>query len=506
MLNFDLFNSFLSWRMKKRFHQIDLFVRYPIEVQQEVLMKLIQAAAQTEYGRRYDFDSIRSYDRFRERVPIVDYEFLEHYVERLRNGEQQLLWPSEIKWFAKSSGTTSSKSKFIPVSREALEDCHFKGGKDMISIYCSNNPETRIFTGKSLRLGGSTKINSDQNDSYYGDLSAIIIENLPFWANMMSTPSNRISLMDEWESKIEAIAAATVREDVTSMAGVPSWMLVLASKMLELRGVTTLTEVWPNLEAYFHGGVAFGPYRDQFSRLIPKTDFNYYQTYNASEGFFGIQDQNGSEDMLLMLDYGIFYEFEPLNAPMGRAIPLEEVELHVPYALIITTNAGLWRYRIGDTLMFTSTQPYRIALTGRTKHYINVFGEELAVDNAEKAIERSCRKTGASVSDFTAGPIYMKQGQSGGHEWIVEFTQPPPDLAEFAHWLDVHLKELNSDYEAKRHKDMALQPPLIHVAPPGTFHRWMRERGKLGGQNKVPRLANDRQYLEQILPLLRDGI
>lgn len=491
--------------MKKRFHQIDLFVRYPIEVQQEVLMKLIQTAAQTEYGKRYDFDSVLSYERFRERVPVIDYEFIQTYVERLRAGEQQLLWPSEIKWFAKSSGTTSSKSKFIPVSREALEDCHFKGGKDLVSLYCRNNPETRIFAGKSLRLGGSTKINNDQKDSYYGDLSAILIENLPFWANMISTPSNKISLMDEWESKIEAIAEATLKEDVTSLAGVPSWMLVLASKVLEMRGADTLLDIWPNLEAYFHGGVAFGPYRDQFSRLIPKDGFNYYQTYNASEGFFGIQDENGCDELLLMLDYGIFYEFETLDGPSSKVVPLEEVELDRPYALIITTNAGLWRYRIGDTLTFTSIAPFRIRLTGRTKHYINVFGEELVVENAEKAIERSCRELGGEVSDFTAGPIYMKQGASGGHEWIVEFVKVPERPSEFADRLDAHLKTLNSDYEAKRHKDMALSPPLVHFAPPGTFHEWMRGRGKLGGQNKVPRLANDRVYLEQILPMIRDG-
>jgi hypothetical protein len=504
MLNFDLLNNLISWRLKKRFHQIELFMKYPDEVQSEWLFRLLRSAAQTEYGKKYDFASIHTYEQFRERIPLVSYEDIHGYVERLRRGEQNILWPSEVKWFAKSSGTTSSRSKFIPISRESIEECHFKGGKDLLSLYCNAVPETRIFTGKGLRLGGSTSINSGSNDSFYGDLSAIIIENLPFWVTVISTPSNKISLMEEWESKIEKIARTTIEEDVTSMAGVPSWMLVLAKRVLEISGANHLKEVWPNLELYLHGGVSFEPYRQQFESIIPQDNFHFFQTFNASEGFFGIQDRAGADDMLLMLDYGIFYEFIPMHGSVeGGAIPLDEVEEGVQYAMVITTNGGLWRYQLGDTIIFTSIHPFRIRVTGRTKHFINAFGEELIIENADTALKKACEKTGAAINDYTAGPIFMSDKRQGGHEWIIEFGKEPVSIQEFSEILDEELKKLNTDYEAKRHKDMALAFPRVHSAPHETFHKWLKTKDKLGGQNKVPRLANNRDYLDELLPILK---
>lgn len=507
MLSFDLLNSFISWRMKKRFHQIELFMKYPDEVQSEWLVHLLRSASQTKYGKEYDFASINSYAEFASRVPIVDYEGFSPLIERVRQGEQNLIWPSEILWFAKSSGTTDAQSKFIPVSRESLEDCHFKGGKDLLSLYCNANPETRIFTGKGLRLGGSTRLNSQENESFYGDLSAIIIENLPFWVTMLRTPNNKISLMDEWESKIEAIAQSTIKEDVTSLAGVPSWMLVLSKRILEITGANHLKEVWPNLELYLHGGVSFAPYKKQFQNIIPQENFHFFETYNASEGFFGIQDRAHSDDMLLMLDYGIFYEFIPLSLPKKeeKVIPLIEVELGVNYAMIITTNGGLWRYKIGDTVQFTSIHPFRIKITGRTKHFINAFGEELIIENADRAIEKACDECKCNIREYTAGPVYMNEGKAGTHEWIIEFNTAPDSLKQFTHILDNELKKLNTDYEAKRYKDMALSLPIVHIAPKDTFHRWMKLNGKLGGQNKVPRLANHRDFLEEILPILKEN-
>ena len=501
-MKLDFVNSFISWRMKKRFHQIELFMKYPIEVQQELLSNLLSTAKNTEWGIKYDFSSISSYEEFRERVPLNFYESIKPDVDRLRAGEQNILWPSEIKWFAKSSGTTSSKSKFIPVSQEAIEDCHFKGGKDLLSIYCNNNPETSVFSGMSLRLGGSTFINNKDNNSFYGDLSAIIIENLPFWVEMRSTPNTKISLMDEWEAKIEAITNTSIKEDVSSLAGVPSWMLVLAKKVLEKTGKQNLHEVWPNLELYMHGGVNFEPYKKQFEELLPNSNFRFLGTYNASEGFFGIQDQTDSEELLLMLDYGIFYEFIPMDEFDGensRAIPLGEVEPEKNYAVVISTNAGLWRYIIGDTIKFTSINPYRIKISGRTKHFINAFGEEVIIENTEAALKIACEKTGAQVLEYTAAPVYMSNNETGAHEWLIEFSQKPDSLETFVRLLDDTLKSVNSDYEAKRHKNMALKEPVVHIAQPRLFYNWLKQKGKLGGQHKVPRLSNNRVHLEELL-------
>jgi hypothetical protein len=439
-------------------------------------------------------------------VPIVTYEQFEPLIERSRRGEQNLFWPTEIKWFAKSSGTTNAKSKFIPVSTEALEDCHYKSGKDLLCLYLNNNPNAQLFKGKSLRLGGSKELYED-NGTFFGDLSAILIDNMPFWAELSSTPSNRVSLMSEWEEKLEAIIQESIRENVTSLAGVPSWMLVLLNRVLEKTGKENLFQVWDQLEVYFHGGVNFNPYREQYRRLLPRDDFQYYEIYNASEGFFAIQDQNFSDDLLLMLDYGIFYEFIPMatfGTPDQKVLPLWEVETGVNYAIIITTNAGLWRYQIGDTVRFTSTDPYRIRVTGRTKHHINAFGEELIIENTEEALRQSCARTGAAIAEYTVAPVFMSSREKGAHEWLIEFRTPPDSMEAFGTQLDEALKSLNSDYEAKRYKNMTLNPPKIHVARKNLFYDWLKSRGKLGGQHKVPRLSNQRDLLEELLASNRE--
>ena len=498
---FPIVNSIISWFLKKRKHQIELFLKYPEDVQKELLSKLILRAKKTEIGIQHDFQSIKSYEDFAKRVPIQKYESIEPLIERTRNGEQNIFWPSQIKWFAKSSGTTNAKSKFIPVSDEALEYCHLKAGKDMLCLYINNNEDTKLFTGKGLRLGGSSEVYKD-NDSYFGDLSAIIIENMPFWADFSSSPSQQVALMSEWETKMEAIIDETIKEDITSLVGVPSWMLVLLNRVLERTGKDNILEVWPNLEVYFHGGVNFNPYREQYKKLIPKANFKYYETYNASEGFFAIQDRNGSKELLLMLDYGIFYEFIPMSEYKGensKAISLSEVKKGIDYALVITTNAGLWRYLIGDTIRFTSLDPYRIKITGRTKHYINVFGEELNIENVEDALKMTCEKTNALVKDYTVAPIFMKDKNSGGHEWVIEFAKAPKSMSYFTEILDNALKAINSDYEAKRYNNMTLNMPKIHVAKEGLFYDWLKKNGKLGGQHKVPRLSNERDILEDIL-------
>ncbi|MBC7757745.1 MAG: GH3 auxin-responsive promoter family protein [Phormidesmis sp. FL-bin-119] len=500
-----LVNSIFTWFMKKRMHQIELFIKYPYDVQDEWFQSLISSAQHTEWGKDHGYSSIYTQDQYKERVPIQNYDTLKPYIERMLAGEQNVLWPSEIKWFAKSSGTTNDRSKFIPVSEESLEECHFKGGKDLLTMYCDNRPDTKIFTGKCLVLGGSHQINQLNADSCYGDLSAVLIKNLPFWAEFYRTPEMSIALMDNFEEKVEKMAQATIGVNVTNISGVPTWNLVLAKRVLELTGKDNLLEVWPNLEFYFHGAVNFKPYREQFKKLIPRDDMYYMETYNASEGFFGIQDQPNSEEMLLMLDYGIYYEFLPMediHAESPKTLGLDQVELNKNYALIISTNAGLWRYMIGDTIKFTCLSPHRIQITGRTKHFINAFGEELIIDNAEKGLSRACSETGAIIRDYTACPIYFKGNDAGGHEWIIEFEKKPDDFERFTDVLDETLRSVNSDYDAKRYKDMALLRPTIHVAADGVFYNWMKNRGKLGGQHKVPRLANDRIYVDEILKML----
>ena len=498
-------NSIASWLLKKRYHQIELFLKYPSEVQEEVLQQLLEIAEDTEIGRKYGFESISNYEVFRERVPIVTYEHVQPIIERARRGEQNVFWPTSIKWFAKSSGTTDAKSKFIPVSSEALEDCHYKSAKDLLCLYLNNNENSELFLGKSLRLGGSKELYED-NGSFFGDLSAILIDNMPLWAEFSSTPGSKVSLMGEWESKLKAIIHESTQEKVTSLAGVPSWMLVLLNQVLEETGKQHIFEVWENLEVYFHGGVSFNPYKEQYEKLLPRKNFRYYEIYNASEGFFAIQDRNGSDELLLMLDYGIFYEFIPMDQyglEGERAIPLWEVRTGVNYAIVITTNAGLWRYKIGDTVRFTSTDPYRIKVTGRTKHHINVFGEELIIENAEEALKTVSQKTGAEIMDYTAGPIFMSGNEKGAHEWIIEFRKPPEELDYFTEVFDNALKALNSDYEAKRYNNITLKMPKIHVARQRLFYDWLKANDKLGGQHKIPRLSNKRDYIEELLRMNR---
>ena len=505
----SLIHSIVSWVMKQRVHQIELFLKYPHEVQLDWFKKLIQSARDTEFGKQHGFKDISNYRQFAEQVPVRDYEALKPYIERMMMGEQNVLWSTEVRWFAKSSGTTSDKSKFIPLSQESLEECHFKGGKDMLAIYCNNHPESKIFSGKGLTLGGSHQINVKSGNTWFGDLSAIIMEHLPVWVEYMRTPDLNIALLGEWESKLERIAHHTIEEDVTNLSGVPSWMLVLLQRILEIKGSKNILEVWPNLELFMHGGVNFGPYRDQYKALIPSDQMHYLETYNASEGFFGIQDRDNYDDMLLMLDYGIFYEFIPADqfeSSNPKVIWLDEVQTDVNYVVLITTNGGLWRYVIGDVIRFSSINPYRMRIVGRTKQYINTFGEELMVDNAERALAIACEKTGAIVREYTAGPVYMELNNSGGHEWIIEFDKVPEHIGYFTEVLDNALKTLNSDYEAKRYKNITLAPPRVYVVEQGTFYNWMKERGKLGGQNKVPRLANDRRYLDGLLKLHKETL
>ena len=498
-----IINSIASWFLKKRFHQIELFLKYPNEVQNELLLTLVDFAKDTEIGKKYDFDSIKNYSDFANRIPITNYEGCQSVIERSRRGENNIYWPTPIKWFAKSSGTTNAKSKFIPVSPESLEDCHYAASKDLLCLYLNNNEDSQLFTGKSLRLGGSKELYRE-NGTAFGDLSAILIDNMPFWAEFSSTPSSKVSLMSEWESKMQAIVNETIQENVTSLAGVPSWMLVLLNQVLETTGKGNLIEIWPNLEVYFHGGVSFVPYADQYKKILPSKAFNYYEIYNASEGFFAIQDQNNSSELLLMLDYGIFYEFidmDTYGTSQEKVIPLSEVLKNKNYAVIITTNAGLWRYKIGDTIRFTSTDPYRVKVTGRTKHHINAFGEELIIENAEDALKKVCKKTKSAIVDYTAAPIFMIGKEKGAHEWLIEFKTPPKDINYFNELFDNALKSLNSDYEAKRYNNMTLKKPKIHIARENLFYDWLKKHNKLGGQHKVPRLSNTRDYMEDLLKL-----
>ncbi|MGE5419678.1 MAG: GH3 auxin-responsive promoter family protein [Chloroflexota bacterium] len=493
--------SVIKWLNSSRMDQIEKFRKYPVETQNATLYNLLAKAAATEWGIRNGYSSINSVKEYQNRFPVSTYEDMMPYVDRLRNGEANLLWPGEIRWFAKSSGTTSSKSKFIPMSREALEDCHYRAAKDILAIYTSIYPQTRIFNGKSLTLGGSHRINQFSNDSLYGDLSAILIENAPSWVEIIRTPKQKIALLEDFEEKLALITRTCVNENVTNISGVPSWYLVLIKMILAHTGKSNLLEVWPNLEVFFHGGISFTPYREQYKKLIPGEQMHYMETYNASEGFFGIQDEPDKSDMLLMLDYGIFYEFIPadkVGSDSAPALTLGEVEKGVNYALIISTNGGLWRYMMGDTIVFTSVFPFKFKISGRTKHFINVFGEEVIVDNADRALNEACTRTGAVIAEYTAGPVFMNTSSKGSHEWIIEFEKEPDDLVKFTEVLDSSLKEVNSDYEAKRHKDLNLVMPVVRPVPKGTFNNWLKAKNKFGGQNKVPRLSNSREYIEDL--------
>ncbi len=486
-----------------RLWRIEAWKNNPQDAQREVLQDLVTSAQYTEFGRKYDFSNLFNVKDFKNAVPIQEYNELKPYIERIMNGEQNILWNTPIYWFAKSSGTTNDKSKFIPISDESLEDGHFKASKDVLSMYYQFKPDSELLTGKGLVLGGSHNINPMNAEAQYGDLSAVLFQNSPFWAHWLRTPDLSIALMDEWESKIEKIAEATIKENVTSVSGVPTWTLVLFKRILEITGKKTMAEVWPSLELYMHGGVSFTPYKEQFEKLIGK-DINYLEMYNASEGFFAAQEKPGNEDMLLFTDHGIFYEFMPVNE-YGKKEPLtiglQDVEIGKNYAPIISTNGGLWRYLLGDTIQFSSLLPYRIKVSGRLKHFMNAFGEEVIVDNSDKAIAIASEKTGVVVNDYTAAPIYFSDKANGAHEWLIEFENEPSSLEAFTTELDTALKNINSDYEAKRHKSIALGMPVVHALKKGTFNEWLRNKGKLGGQHKVPRLSNERKFLEEILLL-----
>ncbi len=485
-----------------RLKSLARYEKYADLIQAEQLSMLIRKARDTEWGKLYRYSSICTYADFSQRVPVQSYEEVKVFADRMMKGERDVLWPGKIDWFAKSSGTTNDKSKFLPVSRQALHECHYRGGMDTVATYLNNTPDSRFFSGKGLVLGGSSKPASYNHQITVGDLSAVLIENINPIANYFRTPGKKIILMDEWEAKLEAICRSTIHANITNLSGVPSWFLVLIKKVLERTGKQYLTEVWPDLEVFFHGGISFTPYREQYKALIPSDRMHYMETYNASEGFFSIQDDPHDPSMLLLLDYGIFYEFVPLdniesdNPPVFR---LEEVELNRNYAMLISTSSGLWRYKIGDTVKFTRKQPYKILITGRTKHFINAFGEELMIDNAEKALEKACRETGSKIREYTAAPVYMSFSSRGKHQWLIEFEEAPVDLGQFAQILDDALKSLNSDYEAKRYKDMTLGMPEVVVARENLFYDWLQEKGKLGGQHKVPRLCNTREYMDQLL-------
>lgn len=474
----------------------------PHELQRKVLKDNLKSAQKTDYGKRFKFDEITSYHDFQKRVPVVTYEEFQQEIERARKGEQNVFWPGKISWFAKSSGTTNAKSKFIPITKDSLEENHFTGGKMMFANYLDKHPDTKIFKRKNLRIGGSADIYQEY-ETKFGDLSAIMIQNLPFWTEFMNTPNKEISLLSDWEVKLDAIANAVLNENVGCLTGVPSWMLVLLNHCLSKSKANNLHEIWPELEVFFHGGISFKPYQNNYNAISGK-EMRYYEIYNASEGFFALQDQTDNKDLLLLLDTGIFYEFIPMEGnslDKRKAIPLEEVKVGKNYAMVITTNGGLWRYMIGDTVRFTSTMPYRVVVSGRTKHFINAFGEELIIENAEEALKKACEETNAHITEYTAAPIFMENNEKGSHEWIIQFDIKPNDFERFKIIFDKALQEQNSDYEAKRYNNMTLNPPTIHIARENLFYDWMKQRGKLGGQNKVPRLCNTREYIEDLLDL-----
>jgi hypothetical protein len=499
-----LLSPAISRLARFRHWRIEQWITDPIATQREVLQDLVTHGQYSEFGRKYGFTSLFNIRKFKASVPIHEYDDLKPYIERLMQGEQHLLWNTPVNWFAKSSGTTSDKSKFIPITQESLEDCHYQAAKDVLTLYYNYHNESHLLTGKGLVIGGSHQISKINEEVNYGDLSAVLLQNTPIWANWIRTPELSIALMDEWEEKIEKLAQSTIPETVTSISGVPTWTLVLIKRILEITGKQTLKEVWPDLELYIHGGVSFTPYREQFKKLIGE-DCTYLEMYNASEGFFAAQDDPNEEGMLLFLNHGIFYEFMPVEE-YGKKDPLtiglDKVEMGKNYALVISTNGGLWRYLVGDTVQFTSLNPFRIKVSGRLKQYINAFGEEVIADNSDKAITMAAEKTGLVVKDYTAAPVYFGDHSKGAHEWLIEFEEHPASTDAFAYELDCALKSLNSDYEAKRYKDMALTLPQVHAVPAGLFNQWLKSKGKLGGQHKVPRLSNDRKYIDDIKQLM----
>lgn len=495
-----------SWLFKRRYEQLVSNIENPIAIQQEVFSNLIDRAKNTLFGKDHDFEEISSYDDFSRKVPVREYEDLKPYIEKTMEGEADILWPGSVKWFAKSSGTTQDRSKFIPITTECMEDCHFQGGKDIIGVYLTRNEGSGMLDGRSLTLGGSKEINKLNEGSYYGDLSAVLTQNLPVWAEILRTPDLRTAMHPDYEEKIDMMVQKTMNKNVTNIVGVPTWTVVLFNKLLEATGKKHILEVWPNLDVFVHGGVSFEPYRELFKEFLPGDQVTYLETYNASEGFFAFQDDPNEEGMLLVPDYGIFYEFVPIeewDKEYPKALTLGEVELNKNYALVISTNTGLWRYKIGDTIKFTSLEPPKIKVSGRTRHFINAFGEELIIENAEAALAKACVEHECAVTEFTAAPIYFSgENEKGAHEWMIEFERSPEHPEAFAQSLDDAIRELNSDYDAKRNQDMALTRLKLNTLPSGTFFQWMKKRGKLGGQNKVPRLKNDRAVVEELQAFL----
>ena len=486
-----------------RLWRIENWSNHPVAAQREVLQDLVTAAQYTEFGKKYNFSKLFSVREFKKNVPIHEYDDIKPYILRMMDGEDNILWNTPIKWFAKSSGTTSDKSKFIPISEESLHQNHFQASKDVLSNYYKNFPSSDLLTGKGLVVGGSHQINKVNEEIQYGDLSAVLMQNSPFWGQWIRTPELSVALLDEWENKIEKLAQITANENVTSLAGVPTWTLLLLKRILEIKEKSLISDVWPNLELYINGGVSFVPYKEQFDKIIGKK-INYLEIYNASEGFIAGQQSPDDDGMLLFTEHGIFYEFMPVEE-YGKANPfsvgLKDVKAGKNYALVISTTGGLWRYLIGDTIQFTNLNPYKIKVSGRLKHYMNAFGEEVIVDNSDKAIAIAAEKTNSIVNDYTAAPVFFSEGSNGTHEWLIEFDTPPADINAFAFELDAALKNINSDYEAKRHKNIALRMPIVHILPKGVFTKWLRSKGKLGGQHKVPRLSNERVVLEEILTL-----
>ncbi len=498
-----LLSAAISKIARARLWRIKNWTDYPVTAQREVLQSLITEAQYTDFGKKHGFSSLFSVKEFKERVPIQEYETLRLYIQRMMNGEENVLWDSPVKWFAKSSGTTSDKSKFIPISEESLQENHFKASKDVLTNYYKNFPSSNLLMGKGLVVGGSHQINQFNEGIQYGDLSAVLIQNTPFWGQWLRTPELSVALMDEWDQKIEKLAQATANENVTSLAGVPTWTLLLLKRILEIKEKKTIKEIWPNLELYITGGVSFVPYRDQFEKIIG-APINYLEIYNASEGFFAAQERPEDNGMTLFTEHGIFYEFMPAEEygkPTPQTVGLDNVVINKNYALVISTTGGLWRYLVGDTIKFTSLDPYRIKVTGRVKHYMNAFGEEIIVDNSDNAIAIASKKTGCVVIDYTAAPIYFSEKNNGAHEWLIEFEKAPENMNAFIFELDSALKSINSDYEAKRYKDIALRLPTVHQAYSGTFTKWLQNKKQVGGQHKIPRLSNERKILEEILAI-----
>ncbi|HMO62431.1 MAG TPA: GH3 auxin-responsive promoter family protein [Ferruginibacter sp.] len=503
-----LLSPTISKLARMRLWRIEHWSNHPVAAQREVLQHLVTAAQYTEFGRKYNFSKLFTVKEFKKNIPIHEYDDIKPYILRMMDGEENILWNTPVNWFAKSSGTTSDKSKFIPVSQESLEDNHYQASKDVLSYYYKNFPSSDLLTGKGLVVGGSHQVSKVNDDISYGDLSAVLMQNSPFWGQWLRTPELSIALLDEWENKIEKLAQTTASENVTSLAGVPTWTLLLLKRILEIKQKQTIKEIWPNLELYINGGVSFVPYREQFDAIIGKK-INYLEIYNASEGFFAGQIHPDDNGMLLFTEHGIFYEFLPVGeygSSNPRTVGLKDVEVGENYALVISTTGGLWRYLVGDTIQFTSINPYKIKVSGRLKHYMNAFGEEVIVDNADQAIAAACHSTGAIVKDYTAAPIYFSNQNNGAHEWLIEFDKRPESLPHFITALDAALKNCNSDYEAKRHKDIALRLPVVQALPAGSFNEWLRSKGKLGGQHKVPRLSNERTIVEEILTITRANI